>query len=298
MKTLHLCLLAFCLLLACTGFVHAQDTHYPAGVEGIKGASLPPPGLYIRDYNYTYWSSDYKDVGPKPFDVFANVQAPRLVLITKGMFFGGYYGADIIVPLVYQDVTIGNLSASKFEVGDIFIEPATLSWHLKKADVAIGWGIWVPSGDYNIKAPNKNNIGKGYWTNMFTGGVTYYPDKKRSWSISALNRYELNYDRSDGLVTPGQFWTLEWGLAKSVSKTVDFGFVGYSQIQTKRSAGFASLVLRQQAVGLGPEITFVIPKLGVSTSLRYLKEMGVQQRPQGSIFNVTFTKLIAAPSKH
>jgi hypothetical protein len=295
MKVLHLCVFLFCVLLASGGVVYAQETHYPAGVEGVKGASLPPPGLYIRDYNYTYWSSDYKDAGPKPFDVVANVQTPRLVLITNKLFFGAYYGADVIVPLVYQDVTVANHSASKFGVGDIFIEPVTLSWHMKKADISFGWGMWAPTGDY--KLAELAVPGKGYWTNMFTGGVTYYPDKKRSWSISALNRYEINYNRSDTLITPGQYWTLEWGLAKSVSKTVDLGFTGYAQVQTAVAIGLQAPLLKQHAFGLGPEITFVIPKLGVSTSLRYLKEVGAQQRPQGNIFNVTFTRLITAPSK-
>jgi hypothetical protein len=36
----------------------AQSTaHYPAGIEGILGASLPPPGVYFRDYNVFYTSS-------------------------------------------------------------------------------------------------------------------------------------------------------------------------------------------------------------------------------------------------
>ena len=30
--------------------------HYPAGAEGIKGASLPPPGVYFRDYNIGYFA--------------------------------------------------------------------------------------------------------------------------------------------------------------------------------------------------------------------------------------------------
>ena len=25
--------------------------HYVPGIEGVKGASLPPPGWYVRDYN-------------------------------------------------------------------------------------------------------------------------------------------------------------------------------------------------------------------------------------------------------
>ncbi len=61
--------------MAITGLVYAQ-THYPAGVEGIKGSSLPPPGVYFRDYNYIYFADQFTE-GPPSFDLFANVQAPR-----------------------------------------------------------------------------------------------------------------------------------------------------------------------------------------------------------------------------
>jgi hypothetical protein len=282
-------------LMICTGFVQAQMTHYPAGVEGIKGSTLPPPGLYIRDYNYTYWSNEYKNVGPSSFDVVANVQAPRLVFISNKLFWGGYYGADIIVPLVYQNVTADSFSKSRFGVGDIFIEPATVSWHLKKADIAIGWGIWAPTAESDYSDPSKP--GKGFTTHMFTGGVTYYPDKKRSWSISALNRYEVNYERNQDYTRPGQVYTLEWGVAKNAAKTVDLGLAGYIQTQTFRSAGTQSTILRERGLAIGPEITFNLSKIGLSSSIRYLKEVSAQQRPQGSVLNVTFTRLIKGYSK-
>jgi hypothetical protein len=290
MKALHTRILFFCLLLVCAGLVHAQTTHYPAGVEGIKGSSLPPPGLYIRDYNYTYFSNQFKGEGPPSFDLFANVNAPRLVFITKYKFFGGYYGADILVPLAYQDLDQKTARGSDFGLGDIFLEPITLSWHLKQADISLGYGLWAPTGNWDSKSTVL--LGKGYWTQMYTGGVTYYPDKKKAWSISALNRLEFSSRRSDWLITPGQYWTVEWGLAKSLSKTVDIGFAGYSQMQSTLSTGASRIVEKERAVGLGPEITLVCPKLGLSTSIRYLHEVGVQQRPKGDAFNVTFTRLI------
>jgi hypothetical protein len=227
--------------------------------------------------------------------VVANVQAPRLVFISDKLFFGGYWGADVIIPIVYQDVTAKTFSGSKLGLGDIFIEPATLSWHIKKADVAIGWGIWIPSGESDFSDPSKP--GKGFLTNMFTAGMTYYPDKKRSWSLSALNRYEVNYERNKDNTRPGQVYTLEWGVAKSAAKTVDLGLAGYFQTQTFRSEGFNSTILRERALALGPEITFNLGKIGLSTSIRYLKEVESQQRPQGSLINVTFTHLIKGYSK-
>jgi hypothetical protein len=63
------------LVLAAAPLTQAQ-AHYPAGVEGVKAATLPPPGWYLRDYNYLYWADDFPG-GPSDFDLFAYVQAPR-----------------------------------------------------------------------------------------------------------------------------------------------------------------------------------------------------------------------------
>jgi hypothetical protein len=293
MKSLTIRLVLLCLLLTCAGFVQAQ-THYPAGVEGIKGASLPPPGLYIRDYNYTYFANEY-DSGPPKFDVFANVQAPRLVFITPKKILGGYYGADLIVPLIYQDLDVTGFRGSHFGVGDIFVEPVTLSWHKKQADFSLGYGFWAPTGDFSSKDPAKP--GKGFWTHMLTAGVTVYPDKEKTWSFSALNRYEFNQERKETHMTPGQYWTIEWGLAKSASKTVDLGFVGYFQAQTTSASGLSPAAnVKDHIVGLGPEITLACPKLGLSTSIRYFRETGAQQHSQGNVINVIFTRLIKGPA--
>ncbi len=56
MKSRIVLIALFCGLIMSAGLLSAQ-THYPAGVEGIKGPSLPPPGVYIRDYNYMYFAS-------------------------------------------------------------------------------------------------------------------------------------------------------------------------------------------------------------------------------------------------
>ena len=88
-------------LIAFAGLAQAQ-THYPAGAEGIKGPQLPPPGLYIRDYNYIYFADEFAD-GPPKFDLLAYIQAPRLVWITNHKILGGFYGMDSIIPFAYQD---------------------------------------------------------------------------------------------------------------------------------------------------------------------------------------------------
>jgi hypothetical protein len=286
MKSLLTRAALFCVLMAGACFLQAQ-THYPAGVEGIKGSSLPPPGFYLRDYNYIYFSGKFEN-GPPSFDLFAYVQVPRIIWITKQKVLGGYYGMDVIVPFAYQDLDMTGFHGSDFSVGDIFVEPVTLSWHLKQFDYSFGYGFWAPTADYSPSDPV--SPGKGFWTQMFTGGITYYPDKEKAWSFSALNRYEFNQENKDTRLTPGQYWTLEWALAKSLKKTMDLGIVGYHQLQTTTADGVGASTQKSRIFGIGPEVTFAIPKIGLNTSFRYLREVGAHQQQEGNTINITLTR--------
>ncbi len=62
MKTRIQFLLLAASLVALPGILQAQPSaQYVPGSEGIKGASLPPPGFYVRDYNYFYWADQFND---------------------------------------------------------------------------------------------------------------------------------------------------------------------------------------------------------------------------------------------
>ena len=46
---------------------------------------------------------------------------------------------------------------------------------------------------------------------MFTAGATYYVDTAKKRAISALNRYEINTEKKDTDIRPGQAYTLNMG---------------------------------------------------------------------------------------
>ncbi len=288
MKSRTLLCALFCGLILTPSLLHGQ-THYPAGVEGIKGPSLPPPGVYFRDYNYMYFANELEvEQAPPDFDLFAYVQVPRLIWITPKKILGGYYGMDIIVPFAYQDLDMTGFSGSDFSLADIFVEPITLSWHGKQYDASFGYGLWLPSGDF--KASDPISPGEGFVTQMLTAGVTYYPDKNKTWSLAALNRYEFNHENDKTGITPGQYWTLEWGIGKSLTKTVEVGATGYFQVQTTKAGGQTASLEKDHVAAIGPEVTLVCPKLGLSTSIRYLREAGAHNRTEGNVLNLTFTR--------
>lgn len=290
-----------CLLLtsfaALPTLLEAQPTaHYLPGVEGIKGSSLPPPGIYFRDYNVFYWADRLNDVQGhenKPADAHAFIYGniPRVLWITDQKFLGGFVGVDALVPLKYTHLKAntpgGPFNNSTFGIGDLFVE-GTLSWHPKQFDFAFAYGIWAPTGDF---APmNPTLAGSGFWTHMFTAAATWYPDQGKKWAVSALSRYEINHEQQDTHITPGQAYTLEWGASYAVKPTIDVGVVGYYQVQTTGDSGGASTTARDNVVGVGPEISLVCPKTGIIASLRYVYEVSAADRLQGQIVALTLTK--------
>jgi len=283
-------LIAFGLALV-PGLVQAQPSaHYVPGVEGIKGASLPPPGVYARDYNYIYWSHQLNgpsghDAGPPNFDAFTYANVPRVIWITDVQVLGGFLGVDALLPLVYKNVTAGPYQDHNFGVGDFFTE-GTLSWHPKQFDLAVGAGFWAPTG----KSSTPVDAGLGFWTPMLTAGGTWYIDTNKTWAVSALNRYEFNTEQSDTGITPGQAYTLEWGISKTLEKVFDLGVVGYYQLQTTTDKGTGASSNRDMAAAVGPEFSVAFPKIMTFVSVRYLYEFTAVSRAQGQAVVLTLTK--------
>jgi hypothetical protein len=273
-------------LLALAGGVSAQQ-HYPAGAEGIKTASLPPSGVYLRDYNFFYFADRFPD-GPPKFDVFAYINAPRLIWMTDKTILGATYGMDLIVPFGYTDVKVGGAKDNRFGLADIQIEPLLLSWHTKQFDVAAAYALWAPTGDFNPR--RMANLGMGFWSHMLTAGATWYPDEQKTWAVGLLNRYEIHHEQQDTHITPGQTFTAEWSLSRTVCKGVDLGLVGYWQQQVTKSTGPGTGDGLSHVVAIGPEVLAFCPKLKLFTSLRYNYELNAKDRPEGHTVTLTLTR--------
>lgn len=267
--------------------------HYPPGVEGIKGPSLPPPGIYLRDYNLFYTADRYPGSGLNDFQALVYVNAPRLIYMTEKKILGANYGLDLIVPFGYADVegAGGFLDDTYFGLYDIQFEPLLLGWHFKQLDIGAGYAIWAPSGQSPDPRPglppgNVADLGKGFWSHMLTLGATWYIDTNKTWAVSALNRYEFHHEDDYG-VTVGDSLTVEFAASKSFSKVWDAGLVGYYQQQVTDTTGQSG---RANIVALGPEVSVVFPKVMTFLSLRWLHEFSAHLRPEGDTFTLTLTK--------
>lgn len=315
------------LLIQATALFQLQAQHYPAGSEGIRAGSLPPPGIYVEDYNSFYFYDKVPGFGgqaQKGFTQFDYTQTPRLIWITDWKLLGANFGMAARIPFAYQQYTHNvptapapssptkTVTDSHFGLSDIQIEPIILSWHLNHFDISSSYSFWAPTGDFPGGNLNQNStlfytLGQGYWTHSFSLGITWYPDAEKTWAISLLNHYDINTAQYSGLyngtggkivsedTTLGNIYTLEWALSKTIVKGVDVGLTGYYQQQVTATEGPTPngptwQNERVHVAGIGPEVRVNNAKWGLSAALRYDYEFSAMDHPQGNLINLTVTK--------
>ena len=208
-------------LLFMVGQVQAGITgnHFTNGGDGIKTASAPPVGTYDRIYNFFYSSDDLMDESGDDldvdFDVFVYAQVHRIIHFPGWKVLGADFFSNICIPLVYTDLEIGaaGVEEDDWSVADIFVEPVALAWHGERWDAAYGMGVWVPVGPCNARRPAFP--GKDYWSGMFSAGGTVYLDAAKTWSVSALGRYEIHSRKKGTDLTAGDDFHFEWGIGKA-----------------------------------------------------------------------------------
>ncbi len=126
-------------------------------------------------------------------------------------------------------------------LADTWLQPFTMGWHLKRADITVADALWIPTGRYTPGA--STNIGYGYFGNHFTTGSTFYLTKNKGTSANLFTDWEVHSNKNGTNVTPGQAFSDEWGvgqvlpLKKNFSQLLQLGGVGYDQWQVTANSG-------------------------------------------------------------
>ncbi len=287
-------------VLGCMMTVRVQaQGHYVNGVEGLKAASLPPPGLYYRMYNVYYQADRLRDNDgnrlPVGFDVKVFANAHRIIWVSDIEFLGGQLFMDALIPLIYTDLKIDALGVAddRWGIGDLFVEPLGVKWHGARYDAALSAGGYIPVGTYDSQEPA--SAGKDMWTLMLTAGGTVYFDAGKTWAASILSRFETHSTQNDLDIRPGNSFHFEYGLSKTFDRTLDVGVAGYCRWQVSDSKGDDLTTPpddRQRVFAAGPEVNYFIPQHRLFVSLRGLHEFGARGRSEGQLATLTLTRIL------
>ncbi len=162
------------------------------GFTGLQAGTQPSQGYYVIIPLYYAWY-DLSIYNPQGNNIFKNATEgmnlfvlPNLQVVTPFKILGANYGASVTQYVVNGrvDVAARNFSRSSvYSFGDIYLQPATLGWHLKRADITAGYALWIPT---NTRASLH------MWTNEIVLGTTLYADAARKWNVSTLMYYDFN----------------------------------------------------------------------------------------------------------
>ena len=155
---------------------------------------------------------------PRPASAVAAV-APMAWYVSKAKFLGANVGAMVALPFANASI-----EAPAFEFGqtvdtsvsDLLVRPLDLGWHTKRADVAAGLQLYVPTGRY--ERGGSENIGKGMWTYEPFVGTTVYFDEKRTLSLATTAYWELHGKKEDSDAKVGQILLLQGGAGQVVPR--------------------------------------------------------------------------------
>ena len=168
----------------------AHAGHYTPGVEGIRAAVVPGPGVYYKGYAVHY-NADEHSALPTDSEVTVNAIANRLIWVTEQKVLGADLAFETIVPIVHTDLDVagGAVQGDEWGIGDIFLG-GVLGWHGARWDAVAGVGVWAATGqDDELADP-----GLGYSETMFSLGANVYLNDSKDLSFSMLSRYAIADD--------------------------------------------------------------------------------------------------------
>jgi hypothetical protein len=306
----------------------AEIGHYAPGVVNIRDFAVPEPGLYGVLYTYAYTTdrlndADGNEVGSVTIrpgqgpgvgldvnvDVDAWVLSPTLIWISQWTLLGAKYGAYISLP--FGNTSLGaSLSAatgsgrradeSQFGASDLFIQPLWLGWTKERWDFAFGYGLYAPTGAYDTETLNlpiagpvtveaADNIGYGFWSHQFQGAATWYPWADRRMAVVAALTYEINEEKDDFDLTPGEALSLNWGVSQYLplredqSLLLELGLTGYSSWQVSNDSGadVTSAPLKDEVHAVGAQVGLTHVPLNGTLNFHYFYEFDAKDRFQG-----------------
>ncbi|MDR2918901.1 MAG: transporter [Tannerella sp.] len=301
-------MLMFVLLLSNQGISYAQmKGDHLLGDYGLAAGTQAPPSILVAVPIYGYNASNFRNSDGDKKD------APHLgaylvgvggTVVTNFKILNANYGAGLLFCFASNKIDGTYIQAdNSIAFSDTYVQPIQLGWHWKRADLTVGYALYMPTGKYEYKGDD--NSGLGMWTNEFSVGGTWYMDKKRSFNLSTMAYYEIHSKKKDTDIRVGNILTLEGGLAKTfeipISKSqvpmaINVGPVYYAQFKiTNDDIPVGELDFtgdKDHIYGLGVEANIMYPKTFTTLSARWLGEMGAKNRFQGNTFMITIAQPI------
>jgi hypothetical protein len=286
--------------------------HYPGGYFNPNDYFVPPPGIVVPVFyvynNFDYYNnngdkSDKIEIGDSSADatlnIEQNVKTNSFVLM---MLYGGkkkigeFQWGFMIIPTVnnpsstialnYYSNQTGNEQASfnnkTWGFGDLYVQPIWLSLVKKEWSLALSYGIWLPTGQYEYN--DIDNVGLGYYSHNFRIASRYKPNS--NIGVTGAITYETNQTQKDSDFKEASHLTIDYGACYTWILGHEVGLYGNYTTQLGEDKNNPNLFSKDQAWNIGAYGSYWIKpgKIGVLTRLS--QNFGEKNRFGGFTFTI------------
>ena len=282
-------ILVICTIIcAAIPVVAQQKGQWVPGQVGLNAGLLPDPGVTVANITINYSADTLADPSGNAIPGVRGtygfwVPETLVYYVPKTKFLGAKLAFAGVFPAADGSVTAPVFDANAGGMGyaDTFVQPFTLGWHFKRADTYVGYAFMAPTGRYSPGADD--NVGSGYWGHHIVSGTTFNLTKKGT-TANLFTDWEIHGHKHGTTMTPGQAFTIEWGLgqdlplAKDFSKVLQLGVIGYDQWEVSADGGTiapgipASIIPSYSVHAIGFQTTFILPKKGLNFFFKYEPE--------------------------
>ncbi len=299
----NLAALSFCILMfLCLPLLAGESGHYMPGTYLIRDTVMPSKGMFMENVLLYYGSTKLKDgdgntiksvtIGNQTLDVDIDLDvwafSPAFYWIPWD-FLGGVFGFVIAPTLQTLDaqaaVSVAGrgiaVEESNLGLGDLMIQPVIGGWNYTHFAAMVGYFFYAPTGRYGKGDPD--NLGLGFWSHDIQAGLAIYPWANQATSINAMVTYELNGNKEDEDLSPGNVFTIDYGISQYLSERLEVGLTGYSLWQVTDDTGVDARnpTVHEQAHGIGGQISYWPMALKLNVAARFLWEYNVEDRFKG-----------------
>lgn len=261
-------------------------SYAPFSVTLMKSGIAPPLGTVVLENGSVFYDNRrfIDSAGNKlrvsPTDAFVNRTTFGYVPDIE-VLGASFYPAAFVM---FMDQTIRPVPGSnkELQLADLVVQPIALGWHFDEWHALTSYNLWLPTGRFVAGA--SNNTGKGLYSHMFSGAVTWLEDAALPWMATGQVRYEFFGKQKTTNIRPAQVTTLEMAFGKEVFTGIDIGIAGAYSFQTTRETGSApgTDISRYRYASIGPEIHWrprFLP--GAQVSFRPSFEFAARNTSQG-----------------
>jgi len=265
---------------------------------------LPPPGFYFENDFYSYSgrlsARTQTQLGGAVLanvkvEARANFMTPTWV--TPLEIFGGNLAFAVSIPFGTPRISAGAVIAAPrlgraigvsahdatFNLGDPIVS-SFIGWHAGNFHWQAGGSLSIPAGAY--QEGELSNMAFNRWIGDVFAAATWL-DPKIGLDISATVGFEINGRNKDTDYRSGNAFHADLAITQYLSKEFSIGVIAshYQQVSGDSGSGASLGPYKGRTTAIGGSIgyNFTVAGTPVAARLKVLREVSVENRPQGTI---------------